>query len=123
MFILNLEQYDLNNSDEFCSIETNKDLIEDFDQAFEIYNFIFDFIGENDEFENNNISSNTIEIADDEQSLTSEICEEDGGGNYNEYNNFTKSGCSPTVFKNCRFREIQGPINKNIYKLQPIDIF
>lgn len=37
--------------------------------------------------------------------------------------NFVKSGQSPKKFKKVRFREEQGPVDKNIYKMPPIDIF
>lgn len=37
--------------------------------------------------------------------------------------NFVKSGFSPKKFKEVRFREEVGPVDKNIYKMPPIEIF
>lgn len=37
--------------------------------------------------------------------------------------NFVKAGFSPKKFKKLRFREEQGPVDKNIYKMPPIEIF
>lgn len=51
--------------------------------------------------------------------------EEDNISNANISNefNFVKSGFSPKKFKEVRFREEQGPVDQNIYKMPPVDIF
>lgn len=97
---------------DYVPIQEQQQLFGNLDEGIDIDNLpidIYEFIN-NDDLDNELVN---LEVENNDIS----------NANISETLNFVKSGYSPKKFKNCRFREEQGPVDKNIYKMLPVDIF
>lgn len=97
---------------DYVPIQEQQQLFGNLDEVIDIDNLpidIHEFIN-NDDLDNELVN---LEVENNDIS----------NANISETLNFVKSGYSPKKCKNCRFREEQGPVDKNIYKMPPVDIF